>query len=481
MTAAAPTLAASGYRGQRVGVFGMGRSGLAAARALALGGAIPVCWDDRDAGRDAARSAGFEVEDLTDPTVARSLFKLVLSPGAAHLYPTPHAAAAAALAVGAPIDNDIGLFFETVAALNDERRGKPPHRVVAITGSNGKSTTTALATHLLQAAGFAAEMAGNIGRGVFDLAPPEPGGVTVLELSSYQTDVARFLEPDVAVFLNLQADHLDRHAGLGGYFAAKARLFEARGKLTAIIGVDEPEGAWLANRLEAPWRRERLWRVVGAPARLQRRGHEALAGAGRLTLLHDGVGEVFADLAEAAPALPGDHNAQNIAAAVLAGLALGARAAALRDGLKSFAGLAHRLQRVAEIAGVVFVNDSKATNVDAAEKALKSYDKIRWILGGRAKAGGGLARLAPATGSVRKAYLIGECSDAFAAELGALGLAHERCETMARAVERAAAEAEPGDAVLLSPAAASFDQYPDFEARGRDFVAAVERLAVAGA
>ncbi len=464
----------AGYTGQRVGVFGMGRSGLAAARALRAGGAVPVCWDDAELGRKRAASAGFAVADLSDPAEARSLFKLVLSPGAPHLFPAPHPAAAAALAAGVPVDNDVGLFFEAVRARNALSRREAPHRVIAITGTNGKSTTAALTHHLLREAGFDSQLGGNIGRGVLDLDGLPPGGVTVLELSSYQTDVARGATPDVAALTNLQPDHLDRHGGLGGYFAAKAKLFGAPTLGTAVVGVNDVCGRWLANRLEGPHARERLWRVAASTAALQRRGQEILADDARLTILRDGVGAVLADLSSA-EALRGRHNWENAAVAAVAALALGVDRDAVRSGLERFPGLAHRMQKIRAHLGVAYVNDSKATNADAAEKALRSFDRIRWIAGGRAKEGG-LAALAPALGSVLKAYLIGECAAAFAAELDAAGVAHEIPGDMERAVAAAIAEARPGDTVLLSPAAASFDQFPDFEARGDAFARAVDAV-----
>ncbi|MEM8755649.1 MAG: Mur ligase family protein, partial [Pseudomonadota bacterium] len=209
-----------GYEGRRVGVLGLGRSGVAAARALAAGEAIPVCWDDGEAAREAAAAEGFAVEDLTKPRAWEEAPLLVVSPGVPHLYPEPHPAISAAQAAGALVDNDVGLFFRALAMTGAEVK------VVCVTGSNGKSTTTALIDHALGAAGRPRQMGGNIGRGVLDLDPPADGEVVALELSSYQLDLARALAPDVAVFLNLSPDHLDRHGGLGGYFAAKRRLFE---------------------------------------------------------------------------------------------------------------------------------------------------------------------------------------------------------------------------------------------------------------
>lgn len=454
-----------GYQAKRVGVLGMGRSGLAAARSLTAAGAEPICWDDGEAGRAAAEAEGFAVADLSRAGALAGCAALIVSPGVPHLYPAPHPAAALALAIGVPVDNDVGLFFSALAASPHD----PPARVAAITGSNGKSTTAALAHHLLKAAGRPAQLGGNIGRGVLDLDPPAPGETVVLELSSYQTDVARRLAPDIAALTNLSPDHLDRHGGIGGYFAAKTRLFAAGPVLGAIVGADEPEGRWLANRIGPSARR-----IVGAEARLAGQGEEVLYGAGALTRFVCGAPAGVLDLS-AADALRGAHNAQNAAVALLIGATLGIDDAAARAAFESFGGLEHRMRRIATRGGVAYVDDSKATNADATEKALRSFERIRWILGGRAKAGG-IASLVPLLGRVEKAYLIGECAEAFAQTLSNAGTAHARCGALSAAVKQAAAEAQPGEVVLLSPAAASFDQFQSFEARGRAFADAVAGL-----
>ncbi|MEL6316088.1 MAG: UDP-N-acetylmuramoyl-L-alanine--D-glutamate ligase [Pseudomonadota bacterium] len=448
--------------GARVGVLGLGRSGLAAARALAAGGATPICWDDAARGRDAAAAEGFEIRDLRRPEAFEGVARLIVSPGAPHFHPEPSAAVAAACAAGAPLDNDVGLFFREIAGSGAE--------VVAVTGSNGKSTTAALIHHLAQEAGRDSRLGGNIGRGVLDLAPPGPGALYVVELSSYQIELASRLSPTVGMFLNLSPDHLDRHGGPGGYFAAKRRLIVEGRPATAVIGVDGPEGRFLAAHAAAVSPETRILRFAEAGAAA--RGLDAEATPGRVRL---GAGAL--DLSDA-PALAGGHNAANAAAAALALGALGAAAPA--GAFARFPGLPHRLERVAESGGVVFVNDSKATNPDAAAKALGAFERIRWIAGGRAKEGGGLAALAPLFGRVRKAYLIGECAPAFAAELGGAGVAHAIAGDLGAALAAAAGEAEPGETVLLAPAAASFDQFPDFEARGGAFRDAVRRLTKPG-
>ena len=458
-----------GFAGARVGVLGLGRSGLTAARALAAGGARPVVWDDGAAGRERAAAEGFAPVDLRAEGAVAGLAALIVSPGIPHLYPAPHPVIAAALAAGVPVDNDVGLFFRSLGDADWGAMARPP-RVVAVTGSNGKSTTCALLHHVLAEAGRPSQLAGNIGRGVLDIDPPGDGGVVVLELSSYQTELARALTPDVAVLTNLSADHLDRHGGMGGYFAAKRRLFAEGGPDRAVIGVAEAEGAFLAGQMAEGPGDDRVIRVrAGAPAGA---GWEVCAAAGRLVETRRGR-EVGSAALGSIPGLPGAHNHQNACCAWGAARALGLGPAAIEAAMRGFAGLPHRSQRVAERGGVAFVNDSKATNADAAAQALRAFPRVRWIAGGLGKAGG-IAPLRRDLGTVAKAYLIGHSAEEFALQLG--DLPHEICGDVATAVVRAAAEAEPGDTVLLAPAAASFDQFPDFEARGDAFVAAVRAL-----
>lgn len=458
----------AGYRGARVAVLGLGRSGLSAARALRAGGAVPVCWDDNPAARAGAESEGFACADLAAPGAFDGIAALVVSPGIPHLYPAPNPVVAAALDAGVPVDNDIGLFFRSFAtAAWDEMAVMP--RVVAVTGSNGKSTTSALIHHVLNAAGRPAQLAGNIGRGVLDLDPPRDGDVVVLELSSYQTDLARALTPDVAVFTNLSPDHLDRHGGPGGYFAAKRRLFAEGGPDRAVIGVDEDEGRFLAGQLAEGPGDDRVIRV-SVTRRLTGPGWQVFARKGHLSEYRKGRQAGAIDLRDIA-GLPGAHNHQNACAAYAACRSLGLAPRVIEAGLRSYPGLPHRSQIIAEAGGVTFVNDSKATNVDSAAKALSAFGRIRWICGGLEKQGG-LDGLAGRTGAVARAYVIGREAAGFAM---ALDVEAEVCGTMARAVARAIADAEPGDTVLLAPAAASFDQYDNFERRGEDFEAEVRR------
>ncbi|MCB1313560.1 MAG: UDP-N-acetylmuramoyl-L-alanine--D-glutamate ligase [Sedimentitalea sp.] len=463
---------ARGYDGMRVAVLGLGRSGLAAARSLRAGGAEPLPWDDSPAARAAAEAEGFACTDLHRAGAFDGVAALVVSPGIPHLYPAPNPVIAAALEAGVPVDNDIGLFFRSLATPAWDGFDSAP-KVVAVTGSNGKSTTAALVHHILVQAGKPAQLAGNIGRGVLDIDPPGSGAAVVLELSSYQTDLARALTPDVAVFTNLSPDHLDRHGGRGGYFAAKRRLFAEGGPDRAVIGVDEIEGAFLAGQLaEAPGD-DRVIRV-SVTRKLTGPGWQVFARKGFLAEHRKGRQAAAIDL-RGITGLPGAHNHQNACAAYGACRALGLAPRQIEAGLRSYPGLPHRSQVVAEAGGITFVNDSKATNVDSAAKALGAFPRIRWICGGLEKEGG-LAGLAGATGSVVKAYVIGREAAGFALQLD---VEAEICTHMAEAVARAMAEAQPGDTVLLAPAAASFDQYDNFEQRGADFMAEVrKRLAL---
>jgi UDP-N-acetylmuramoylalanine--D-glutamate ligase len=459
-----------GYEAKRVAVLGLGRSGLATARALEAGGAVALCWDDGAEARARAEGQGLTLHDLTKRDAFDDLAALIASPGIPHLYPETNRHIARAYDAGVPVDNDIGLFFRSFATPEwDEFETTP--KVIAVTGSNGKSTTSALIHHILAEAGRPAQLAGNIGRGVLDLDPARDGEVVVLELSSYQTDLARALTPDIAVFTNLSPDHLDRHAGIGGYFAAKRRLFAEGGPDRAVIGVDEPEGRFLAGQMAEGPGDDRVIRI-SVDRKLTGPGWQVFARKGFLSEYRKGRQVASVDL-RGVTGLPGSHNHQNACAAFAASRALGLGPRQIEVALASFAGLPHRSQRVGEKDGVIFVNDSKATNVDSAAAALQAFERIRWIAGGLGKEGG-IAALSPHLGHVAKAYLIGHSAREFALQLG--DTPYEICETMDRAVARAAEEAAPGETVLLAPAAASFDQYPDFEARGDDFTRHVAAL-----
>ena len=458
-----------GVEGQRLVVLGLGRSGRSAARAIEAGGGTALCWDDSPEARATAETEGFTIHDVSRREAWEGVAALIVSPGIPHLYPEPNKWVARAMDAGVPVDNDIGLFFRSLGDDDWDMFDATP-RIIAVTGSNGKSTTSALIQHCLEYAGRESQLAGNIGRGVLDLDPPGDGAVIVLELSSYQTELARSLTPDIAVFTNLSPDHLDRHGGMGGYFAAKRRLFSEGGPDRAVIGVDEPEGRFLANQLSEGAGDDRVIRV-SVDAKLEGPGWLVFARKGFLSEYRKARQVASIDLREVR-GLPGSHNHQNACAAYAALRSLGLAPKMIEQAFHSFEGLPHRSQIVGEKDGVVFVNDSKATNVDAAAKALGAFERIRWIVGGQVK-DGGLGALAPHLGAVAKAYVIGRQAREIALELG--DLPHEVCTTMAAAVALAAEDAERGDTVLLAPAAASFDQYDNFEKRGEDFAAEVAK------
>ncbi len=461
-----------GFEGKTVAVFGLARTGLTAARALMLGGAEVAVWDERPESRAAAEAEGLPLVDLT--TADWSKFAaLMLSPGVPLTHPKPHWTVEKAKAAGVEIVGDIELFARTVNAAPAHKRPK----IVAITGTNGKSTTTALIGHICAAAGRDTRVGGNIGVGVLDLDDMHGGAVYVLEMSSYQLDLTSSLKPDVTVLLNISPDHLERHGGMEGYVAAKRRLMLNQGKGdTAVIGVDDPWGQRICTEITAANRRTI---VPISASKAMGRGVYVLQG-----LLYDATGERAVEIADLlrAKSLPGRHNWQNAAAAYSAVRGLGLSAQEAADGLMTFPGLAHRMETVAHLGKVRFVNDSKATNADAARQAMSSYPKFYWIAGGQPKTGGidDLTDLFP---RIEKAYLIGEAQPAFAKVLKGKATVAE-CGTIEAATAMAYADAAASGqeaVVLLSPACASFDQFADFEARGEAFRAAVAALSIPAA
>lgn len=438
--------------GRSVGVLGLGRSGLGAMRAIHAGGGTPIGWDDAAEVRERALRDGWSVADLTASEVMSELATLVVSPGIAHLYPAPHPVISAALAAGIPLDNDVGVLFRSLPS---------DIQTVAVTGSNGKSTVCALIDHLLHSVGRGSCMAGNIGVGALDIDPPIAGTTLVLEISSYQAELASTLNPDIGVFLNLTPDHTDRHGGFGGYFAAKRQVFGGASLKMAVIGTSEIEGQFLACQLDRVSSDIEVIRLAGCPM-----SHGSwLACEGRQVTGIIGGQSVALSLAGCAE-LAGHHNALNAAAALAVCIRLGLSVDEVVAGCATFEGLAHRGRLVGTFGGIQCVNDSKATNAGSAAAALTTYRRIRWIVGGMGKEGG-ITELETCLGNVRKAYLIGESAAQFAAQLGSIPKV--RCGDMATAVRVAASECEPGDTLLLAPAAASFDQFADFEARGRCF------------
>jgi UDP-N-acetylmuramoylalanine--D-glutamate ligase len=424
------------WAGKRYAVLGLARSGAATVRALLASGAELLAWDEDQAKRDAILSGsdGVELAPLGDLT---GFDAVIVSPG---VPLNRHPIAAAARAAGLPIIGDIELFAQARADL-------PPHRVVGITGTNGKSTTTALVHHILNTAGVPTTMGGNIGLPILAQDPLPEGGVYVLELSSYQIDLTQSLACDVAVLLNITPDHLDRHDGFDAYAASKARLFAMQHKgQTAVIGIGDAPSAAIARNVAKAGRSADLTKIAPGVCMDQSRW----------------------------PALQGPHNAQNALAAIAVCEALGIDNAAIDRGLETFPGLPHRTERVATKAGVLWINDSKATNPTSTAPALAAFDRVHWILGGQAKTGD-LDACRPSFGHVARAYTIGEAGPMFASLL-APAMPVTQSGTLAQAVQDAAAQAHAGDTVLLSPACASFDQFRDYEDRGAQFRAAVEAL-----
>ncbi|WP_029006558.1 UDP-N-acetylmuramoyl-L-alanine--D-glutamate ligase [Azorhizobium doebereinerae] len=457
------------FKDRRVAVFGLGGSGLATVEALLAGGAEVIAFDDSAAGRDKAAAAGIAVEDLR--TVDWStLAALVLAPGVPLTHPKPHWTVDLARAAGVEVIGDIELFC---------RERRTHHRAspfIAITGTNGKSTTTALISHLLKVGGRDVQMGGNIGTAILSLEPPKSGRVHVIECSSYQIDLAPGLDPSVGVHLNLTPDHIDRHGTFAHYAAVKERLIAGvQGGGTAVVGVDDELSAAIADRAEQAGTHVVRLSVKQPLADGIWLDGETLvvsaAGAEKFRLPLTGIGS-----------LRGTHNAQNAAAAFAAAHAVGLAYEVIAVGMKRFPGLAHRMEQVGTRGQVLFVNDSKATNADAAERALASFGDVFWIAGGKPKAGG-ITPLKPFFPRVRKAYLIGEAAADFAATLGD-DVPHEVAGTLDRAVAAAARDAAASGldhpVVLLSPACASFDQFPNFEVRGDAFRHLVEALPAAG-
>ncbi|HEX6859872.1 MAG TPA: UDP-N-acetylmuramoyl-L-alanine--D-glutamate ligase [Caulobacteraceae bacterium] len=457
-----------GFEGRKVAVFGLGRTGLTAARALEAGGAQTILWDESEKGRAAARAEGFEVVDLSTADW-RQFAALMLSPGVPLTHPEPHWTVKKAQEAGVEILGDIELFARTVNAAPFHKRPK----VVVITGTNGKSTTTALLGHVLSHAGRDTRIGGNIGFGVLGLPDMHGGAVYVLEVSSYQLDLTSTLKPDVAILLNISPDHLDRHGGMEGYVKAKKRVLLNQGKGdTAVIGVDDAWCQQICTEITAA--NKRTIRPISA-SKCMGRGVYVLQG-----VLYDATGDRVIEVADlnGARSLPGRHNWQNAAAVYAAARALGVSQEQAAEGLMTFPGLAHRMETVGLIGKVRFVNDSKATNADAARQAMSSYPKFFWIAGGLAKAGGidDLTDLFP---RIERAYLVGQASADFAKTLEGKA-PYVQCGTIEAATAAAFADARASGEeaiVLLSPACASFDQFADFEQRGEAFRAAVHALA----
>jgi UDP-N-acetylmuramoylalanine--D-glutamate ligase len=451
------------FNGEHAAVFGLGASGFITAQALVEGGARVAVWDDNEHAREKGRAAGLRIENLALADW-RNFTSLVLSPGVALTHPSPHWTVLKARQAGVEIIGDIELFCR------ERRKIAPGSPFVAITGTNGKSTTTALVAHLFRTFGCAVEIGGNIGIPILALAPPAQERVHVVECSSFQIALAPSLNPSVGVLLNITPDHLDRHGTMENYAAIKAKLVENAD--LAVIGIDDGLTSGVAGELMKAGRKTVCVSVTKTAI------EDGIVLDGDCLMWRDGGRSTRIAGVAGIASLRGEHNGQNAAAAIAA---LGPRGFDLKrvaQGLRSFPGLPHRLEEVGRKGKVLFINDSKATNADAAEKALRSFDRVFWILGGRAKEGG-IEPLRPLFGKVVKAYLIGEASENFAQTIGD-SFPYESCGTLEGAIPTAARDAlasqlaEP--VVLLSPACASFDQFPDFEKRGDRFRALVEAL-----
>ncbi|MGA7328203.1 MAG: UDP-N-acetylmuramoyl-L-alanine--D-glutamate ligase [Rhodomicrobium sp.] len=453
---------ARSFAGKSVAVFGMGMSGLAAARSLLKGGTDVLAWDDSERGREAAKQAGLPVYDLGKADWS-ALDTLVLAPGVPLTHPEPNWTVKLARDHGTEIIGDTEIF------MRERRLLGASSKVIAITGTNGKSTTTALTHHLLTSAGLDAVLGGNIGTAVLDLPPFTDGRHYVIEFSSFQIDLTPSLDPDVAVLLNITPDHLDRHGTLENYAAVKEKMI--RSPAAAVIGADDALSDAIAERATARGiKSARISAIHSVEAGVYAEGAE-------LFEMTNGVAQNRTSLSGIG-SLRGTHNAQNACAALAAARFIGLPWQVLARSLQTFPGLAHRMEEVRRIGRVLFINDSKATNADAAARALTSFSNIFWIAGGKPKEGG-IASLGPYFPRIKKVYLIGEASRTFAGTIGDK-IPFVFAQTLEKAVSQAAADAltngEEEAVVLLSPACASYDQFQNFEVRGQAFRSLVEAL-----
>jgi UDP-N-acetylmuramoylalanine--D-glutamate ligase len=454
------------FAGKKVSVFGLARTGLSAIASLTAGGTEVIAWDDNSAARDLGGQAGSEILPWRE-WAWTNIAALVLSPGVPLTHPKPHEVVQHAQRAGVPVIGDVELFAREIRP-DPSKKGRAP--VIAITGTNGKSTTTALIGHILAANGFDAQVGGNIGKAVLDLNPPSARTIYVIEMSTFQIDLAPGLHADVGILSNLSPDHIDRHGSMENYAAIKARLMKAvPASGQTAIGVDDEYSSAIFTALAGTNASPvSVGKVLG-------RGIFAVDG-----VLYDAQNgsPVRVMALDEAPNLPGAHNWQNAALAYSATKPFVKDARAIAAAIASFPGLAHRMESVGAIGKTRFVNDSKATNADAAAKALAVYPDIFWIAGGKAKEGG-IESLAPFFNRIRRAYLIGDAAPAFARTLDGKA-PYVQAGTLVRAVELAAADAAasaaPAPVVLLSPACASYDQFKDFEQRGDVFRAEVAML-----
>ena len=452
-------------RDKKIGVLGLEKTGLSVVKAVQEVGGLLVCWDDDKGKRDNLEKNGVTVGDLNDKNLIKELDLLVVSPGVPHLYPKPHPIIALAYKLNIRVDNDIGLFFSSHIEEDYKTFNRPP-KIIAITGSNGKSTATALAGHIFSRLFKDVEIGGNIGKPVLELSPPDEGSIKILELSSYQIELAKCLAPNIGAFINFSSDHLHRHGGLGGYFYAKARLFLENLIDMSVISIDTAEGLFLYQRLNNTENK-----IIAISTKVDLKDY--LWGVGLkgyfITEWKKGRQVYSFDLRGL------DHNFLILRETLLVVYALartlGIAPKNILSNCEGFKPLAHRNEKVDVIDGVTFVNDSKATNVDATSYALKIHKNVHLILGGQAKENN-FDQLKFNLENVSRIYLIGEAAPLIAKSF--VDHKIEQCDTLNKALDRAITNAKEGDTILFSPACASFDQYLNFEERGKHFISLVK-------
>jgi len=452
-------------RSKKVGVLGLEKTGLSVIKAVQLAGGILICWDDDKLKRDNLTVDGVTVRDLNDKNIIRELDLLVVSPGVPHLYPEAHPVVTLAYELNIRVDNDIGLFFSNHVQEEYEAFGDPP-KIIAITGSNGKSTATALTNHVLSKFFCDVEMGGNVGKPVLELSPLKEGSIRIIELSSYQIELAKCLAPNLAAFINFSPDHLQRHGGLGGYFYAKARLFLENLTDVSVINIDTAEGLFLFQRLNTVENK-----MIAISSKLNIKNYLWAVGLngsfitewkkGRQVYSFDlrNLGDSFYSLRE------------SVLTVYALARSFGIAPKSILTKCSGFVPLSHRIQWVDEIKGITFINDSKATNVDATIHALKTFKNVHLILGGRAKEDN-FSQLKDSMKNISRIYLIGEAAAIIASNFE--GQEIEKFDTLNDAFDSAISIATEGDTILLSPACASFDQYLNFEERGKHFISLVQ-------
>ena len=454
-------------RDKKIGVLGLEKTGLSVVKAVQEVGGLLVCWDDDKGKRDNLEKNGVTVGDLNDKNLIKELDLLVVSPGVPHLYPKPHPIIALAYKLNIRVDNDIGLYFSSHIEEDYKTFNRPP-KIIAITGSNGKSTATALAGHIFSRLFKDVEIGGNIGKPVLELSPPDEGSIRILELSSYQIELAKCLAPNIGAFINFSSDHLYRHGGLGGYFYAKARLFLENLIDMSVISIDTVEGLFLYQRLNNTENK-----IIAISTKVDLKDY--LWGVGLkgyfITEWKKGRQVYSFDLRGL------DHNFLILRETLLVVYALartlGIAPKNILSNCTGFKPLAHRNEKVDVIDGVTFVNDSKATNIDATSYALKIHKNVHLILGGQAKENN-FDQLKFNIENVSRIYLIGEAAPLIAKSF--VDHKIEQFDTLDKALDRAITNAKEGDTILFSPACASFDQYLNFEERGKHFISLVKEF-----